>query len=146
MKISDLFIIHIYIRKINICVCIHKYWRFICTSSFLIFFCIFWHFLLHNYFWSDIFLFPPFEIDEFFKKNWFFVFEGGFLQIFIEKTIGIPNSMFLKLLVFSFISGRASATAATFFLNREKFNAIFCSKLYGLLCETYRTKSVMSLS
>ena len=57
---------------------------------------------------------PPFSL----------VFEEGFLHIFIEKAICMPNLIFLKLLVFSFISGPASLTAAavTFFENREKFH------------------------
>ena len=44
------------------------------------------------------------------------VFEEGILHIFIEKAICLlPNLVFLKLLVFSFIGGPVSAAAVTLF-------------------------------
>ena len=57
------------------------------------------------------------EIKDYGGPQWSLVFEEGFLHIFIEKSICIPNLVFLKLLVFSFIGGPASAAAAavTFF-------------------------------
>ena len=48
--------------------------------------------------------------------------KGGFLRIFMQKGISIPNLVFCKLLPFSFIGGQAKTASATvtFFLKKKK--------------------------
>ena len=83
------------------------------------------------------------ELSEILNYGWgerSLVFVEGFLHIFIEKAICIPNMVFLKLLVFLFIGSPASATAVIFSFRIERLFVLLITSEIDLQNKKYLFK------